>query len=231
MSEQLSRIQGKVGEIPVPGDVLLDDVRAFIERFIAFPDEHCLTATTLWSVHAHMVEHFYTTPRLALLSPEPASGKTRVLEVLDLLVPAPMFAFNASAPTVYRKLNQQQITLLFDEVDTIWSSKGQDDNESLRALLNAGYKKGAVVPRCVGPSHDVVDFAVYCAVALAGIGELPDTIMSRSIIIKMRRRGPTEKVEEFRPRRHDVIGHALRERLQEWSEGIGDDIGEAYPEL
>jgi hypothetical protein len=231
MKDQLQRIQEQCGEIAVPSHQLLDEVRTFIKRFCAFPDEHCLAAVTLWAAHAHMVEYFHTTPRLALISPEPASGKTRVLEVLDLIVPAPMFAFNASAPTVYRKLKQQQVTLLFDEVDTIWGCKGQDDNESLRALLNAGYKQGAVVPRCVGSSHDVEDFPVFCAVALAGIGELPDTIMTRSVIIKMRRRGPTEKVENFRPRRHDAEGHALRERIADWAADVGQTAGEAWPTM
>ena len=61
------------------GAQLLSDVRTFISRFCVFPDNHCLTAVTLWAAHTHMVEHFYTTPRLALLSPEPSSGKTRVL--------------------------------------------------------------------------------------------------------------------------------------------------------
>ena len=68
-------------------EVLLNEVREFIARFCIFPTRSCLDALTLWVAHAHMVEHFHTSPRLALLSPEPASGKTRVLEVLELLCP------------------------------------------------------------------------------------------------------------------------------------------------
>ena len=64
----------------------LNDLRVFISRFCAFPSEHCLVAVTLWAAAAHIVQHLYTTPRLALLSPEAASGKTRVLEILDTLV-------------------------------------------------------------------------------------------------------------------------------------------------
>jgi hypothetical protein len=63
----------------IDGAALLCDTRAFLRRFCVFPDEHCLVGVTLWAAHAHMVEHFYTSPRLALLSPEPSSGKTRVL--------------------------------------------------------------------------------------------------------------------------------------------------------
>jgi hypothetical protein len=57
------------------GSALLMEVRSFLKRFCSFPDEHALTAVTLWAAHAHMVRHFHTTPRLALISPEPGSGR------------------------------------------------------------------------------------------------------------------------------------------------------------
>jgi hypothetical protein len=218
--------------LSIDGAALLNDVQSFIRRFCVFPDEHCLIAVTLWAAHAHMVTHFHTTPRLAVLSPEASSGKTRVLEVLDLLVPQSLLTLNASPAAIFRTLAKQQITLLFDEVDAVWVRRGQDDtHEDLRALLNAGYKRGATIPRCVGPKHDVVSFPVYCAVALAGIGELPETIMSRSIIVRMRRRAPTEAVEPFRTRAHEPEGHAIRERLALWGSTVGALAGRAWPEL
>jgi hypothetical protein len=143
-----------------------------------------------------------------------------------------MFSLNASPAAIFRTLAERQITLLFDEVDSIWSKRGRDDNhEDLRALLNAGYKTGASIPRCVGPKHEVVQFSVHSAVALAGLGDLPDTIMSRAIVIRMRRRRPDEHVEPFRSRKHEPEGHVLRERLAAWSESVGFDAGEAWPEL
>jgi hypothetical protein len=132
----------------------LDDVYNYIGRFCVFRDEHALVAVTLWVAHAHMVEQFHTTPRLVLSSPEAGSGKTRVLEFLDLLVPDPMFCLSASPAAIFRTLAAKPITLLVDEVDAIFSRRGSEDaNEDLRAMLNAGYKRGASVPRCVGPRH------------------------------------------------------------------------------
>jgi hypothetical protein len=149
------------------GSALLMEVRSFLKRFCSFPDEHALTAVTLWAAHAHMVRHFHTTPRLALISPEPGSGKTRVLEILDLLVSKSMFCLSASPAAIFRTLAKGPITLLVDECDTIFTRRGRDDaNEDLRALLNSGYKRGATIPRCVGPKHDVQNFTVYCAAAL-----------------------------------------------------------------
>jgi hypothetical protein len=222
----------QMAQVETDGARILDDAQGFIGRFCAFPDKHALAAVTLWAAHAHMVEHFHTTPRLAFLSPEPASGKSRCLEVLDLLVPEPMLSLNASPPAIFRTLADRQITLLFDEVDAIWSKRGKDDNhEDLRSLLNAGYKRGASIPRCIGPQHRIMNFEVFCAVALAGLGDLPDTIMSRSIIIRMRRRAPHEHVDQFRTRMHEPEGHALRDRLADWAELVGDDAGEAWPDL
>ena len=218
--------------IQVDGAALLAYTETFIRRFCAFPDEHALVAVTLWAAHSHMVDNFHTTPRLALLSPEAGSGKTRVLEVLDLLVPNSMFCLSASPAAIFRTLAEDQVTLLFDEVDTIFQRRGKEDgNEDLRALLNAGYKRGATIPRCVGPRHEVQSFTVFAATALAGLGDLPDTVMSRSVIIRMRRRAPTEKVEPFRSREHEAPGHAIRNKLAEWAYVVGGQVGAAWPTM
>lgn len=232
MSAQAERILHAVGEAPIDGAELLTETEAFIRRFCCFPDEHALVAVTLWAVHTHMAENFYTTPRLALLSPEAGSGKTRVLEVLDLLVPDSMFCLSASPAAIFRTLADRQVTLLFDEVDTIFAKRGKEDaNEDLRGLLNAGYKRGVTIPRCVGPRHEVQDFKVFAATALAGLGDLPDTVMSRSIIIRMRRRAPTEPVEPFRSREHEQPGHGIRDRLATWAARVGASVGDAWPAL
>ena len=69
------------------------------------------------------------------------------------------------------------------------------DNEEIRGLLNAGHRRGAVAGRCVvkGKIVETEEIPAYCAVAVAGLGGLPDTILSRSIIIRMRRRSPNER--------------------------------------
>ena len=214
------------------GALILDEVRHFVGRFVAFPSVAAPVAVTLWIAHAHLVAVMENSPRLALLSPEPGSGKTRTLEVLELLVPAPMFALSASTAATFRSLMKGLRVLLFDEVDAIFRRRGQDESaEDLRALLNAGHRRGATIPRCVGPSHDVQHFPVFAATALAGSGDLPDTLMTRSVIIRMRRRLPSEKVEPFRRRLHEPEGCALRDMLSDWCARVSDHIGAAWPEM
>lgn len=66
--------------------------------------------------------------------------------------------------------------------------------------------------------------------AMAGLGNLPDTILSRSVIIRMRRRGPNEVVESYRRRLHAHEGHALRDRLATWAESILETI-DTFPAM
>ncbi len=217
---------------PDDGAALLGDVETFLAKFVAFPSASAAVATTLWAAHAHLVNESENSPRLALLSPEPGSGKTRTLEVLELLTPNPMHALSASPAAIFRTLDNEQATLLMDEVDAVFNRRGSDDGaEDLRALLNAGHRRGATIPRCVGPRHDVVRFTVFAAVALAGLGDLPDTLMSRSIIVRMRRRAPGEKVQPFRRRLHAEAGEDLCLRLAQWATSVKQDVADAWPEM
>ena len=52
----------------------------------------------------------------------------------------------------------------------------------MRGMLNAGHRKGAKAGRCVvrGATVTTEELDAYCAVALAGLDDLPDTLMSRS---------------------------------------------------
>jgi len=213
------------------GAGVLDDLAGYLGRYVAFP-EHGLAAATLWVAHSHAAGVFESTPRLALLSPEPGSGKTRFLEAAELVVANPLHVLNASPASIFRLLAQGPRTLLLDEVDAIFGRHGKsDENEDLRALLNAGHRQGATIPRCTGPRHDVTEFAVFAPVALAGLGDLPETLMSRSVVLRMRRRAPGEHVYPFRRRDAGAEAAPIRERLEAWADQIRDDIEFARPAM
>ena len=202
--------------VPTDGAALLDRVYAFVGRFVAYPSEHAQVAHTLWIAHTHAMDAFESTPRLAFLSPEPGSGKTRALEVTEPLVPRPVEAVNVTPAYLFRKEADEggPPTILFDEIDTVFGPKAKD-NEEIRGLLNAGHRKGAVAVRCVvkGKTVTTEEIPAYCAVALAGLGGLPDTILSRSATTGMRRRAPDEKVEPWRRRIHAPEAEGLRDQL------------------
>ncbi|MFB8350255.1 DUF3631 domain-containing protein [Streptomyces niveus] len=220
---------------PIDGAALLDEVERFHRRFNVFPSEAAYVAVTLWDAHAHLLDCFDSTPRLAFLSPEPGSGKSRALEVVETLVPEPMTAVNASAAALFRSVSNPngRPTILFDEIDTVFGPKA-GDNEELRGFLNAGHRRTGVTYRCVADAaggQSVQAFPSYCGVAVAGLGNLPDTIMTRSVIIRMRRRARNEKVEPFRARMHEVEGHKLRDQLAEWADHARGFVMGAWPDM
>jgi len=213
---------------------ILDAVHAFLGRFVIYPSKEAHDAHVLWIAHTHVMEAWESTPRIAFLSPEPASGKTRALEVAELLVPNPVEAINVSPAYLFRKVGGEDglPTVLFDEIDTIFGPKAKE-NEEICGLLNAGHRRGAVAGRCVprGQTMATEEISAYCAVALAGLGWLPDTISSRSIVVRMRRRAPHESVIPFRRRVYADEGHKLRDRLAAWAAGAVEDMTMARPEM
>jgi hypothetical protein len=213
------------------GERALNAVHNFLGRFVAYPSQHAHTAHALWIAHAHFMDRWESTPRLAFLSPEPGSGKTRALEISELLVPSPVSAVNVSPAYLFRKVGSDEgATVLFDEIDTVFGPKARE-NEELRGLLNAGHRRGAVAGRCAVHGKEIVteEIPAYAAVALAGIGWLPDTILSRSIIIRMRRRRAGEVVEQYRRRLHLPEGDAIRFQIESWARSIEGEI--EWPEL
>lgn len=215
------------------GSALLDELDVLLARFVVFPSVDARVAVALWTLHAHAVDAFESTPRLALLSPEKGSGKTRTLEVLGLLVPDPIHAVNMSAAALYRLVKEKQPTLLLDEADSYLGNLVAKQHEDLRGLINAGHRRGATVYRgeVTGKTVSVVEFPAFAACALAGIGDLPDTILDRSIVIAMKRRAPDERVEAFRDRLVRPQAEELRARLAAWAEAHADALGEAWPEM
>jgi hypothetical protein len=213
---------------------LLDDVGRFLGRFIAYPTGHALVAHVLWIAHSHLMSAWDSTPRIAFLSPEPKSGKTRALEVTELLVPRPVATVNATPAYLFRKVADPTgpPTLLFDEIDTIFGPKAKD-NEDIRGMLNAGHRRGATAGRCVvrGKIIETEELPAYCAVALAGLGDLPDTILTRSVVVRMRRRAPDERIEPFRRRQVVPEADTLRGRLVAWAAKTEARLTDTWPEM
>lgn len=218
----------------VDGAELLDAVRVFLARFVVYPTEHALNAHALWIAHAHLMDAWESTPRIAFLSPEPGSGKSRALEVTEPLVPRPVHAVNTTPAYLFRKVSDPDgaPTILYDEVDTLFGPKAKD-HEEVRGMINAGHRRGAIAGRCVvrGRTVETEDLPAYCAVALAGLDDLPDTIMTRSVIVRMRRRAPSEAIQAWRRRVNGPEAEKLAQRVAQWSDTVRTEAADAWPEM
>lgn len=209
----------------------LDEVRGFITRYVVLTD-HQAVACALWIVHTYAVDAVDITPYIAVTSPEKRSGKSLLLEVLGSLANKVWFAVRPSEAVLFRKIEKDEPTLMLDEVDTIWSTKAQNDEEGLRALLNAGFRRhGSTVPRCVGPTQKLQDFATFCPKALGGIGDLPDTISDRCIPIRMERKHREDKVERWRWKLVQPRAESLRGTVSIAAEAAIDMLMDAEPDL
>ena len=186
--------QGQPLDLPTPelwpdrvdGAALLSEMTAAIRKYVVM-EAGCPEAVALWTLHAHALDAFQISPRLAVTSPEKRCGKTTALDVVYSLAPRPLSTSNTSAAAIFRTIEAAQPTLLIDEADTFLTS-----SEEIRGVLNSGHRRSAAyVLRLVGDNHEPRQFSTWAAVAIALIGKLPETLQDRSILIRMRRRLPS----------------------------------------
>lgn len=235
------------GEAAIPGETeaalpevardegagILDETERQYRAYVAWANDHQPVAFALWTAHTHAAEASDTTPYLSIESAEPESGKTRTLEVAEHLAARAWMLVEPSEAAMFRKIERDHPTLLLDEADALWGAKA-DGREGLRALLNAGYRRGATVPRVVGDGAGmtVQDFPVYGPKALAGLaGRLPRTVASRAIPIRLRRRAKGERIERFRAKRAAAELAPLRLRLAAWVKLVMAELEAADPEI
>lgn len=217
------------------GNNVLDDIHTMLTKYVAFPDAHAPVACALWVAHTWVVMAFFTTPRLVIESPEPGSGKTRLLEVLAILCRTAKMTMSTSPAALYRRIGaaENPPTILADEVDTVFGKNASPQSEDLRAIFNSGYRKGATVDRCEGDGAKmkVAEFKVFAPAALAGLGAMPRTITTRGIPIHMRKRAPGETVAAYRER--DAIDEAqpIIAELTTWAEAKMTDLEIARPDM
>ncbi|MGD6753403.1 DUF3631 domain-containing protein [Streptomyces sp. BH105] len=219
--------------VSTDGADLLDELRAQIARFVILPSQEALHAVTLWVAATHLQPAWQHAPRLAVVGPAKRCGKSRLLDVVTETVRNRLITVNASPAAIFRSITDEDPpTLLVDEADTLFgTAKAAEKNEDLRGLLNAGHQRNRPTLRVSGPEHKPHTFPTFAMAALAGIGDLPDTIMDRSVVIRMRRRAAGEEVASFRTGRDTPALHAIRDRLAAWLPPLYPQAMEMEPEM
>jgi hypothetical protein len=214
------------GEKPPPGPELLTNIERYIRRYVILPDAAYLPAA-LWVVATHAAQQFDCFPYFGIVSAVKRSGKTRLAEVLETLVRQPWRGTAPSPAALYRMLSQGP-TLLLDEVEVFNAKNKSETTQILLAVLNAGHRKGATIPRCEGPRQEIKQFAVYGPKLFAAIGRLPDTLMDRSIIIHMKRRTKAQQVQRFRQARAAAEAKPIHDDSARFIQVHQADIEQAY---
>nr|WP_225447404.1 DUF3631 domain-containing protein [Streptacidiphilus sp. PB12-B1b] len=214
------------------GAEVLAELKALIARFVILPSDEALDAATLWVAATHLQPSWQHAPRLAVVGPAKRCGKSRLLDVLAETVHQPVLTVNSTPAAVFRSITEEPPTLLVDEADTIFGSpKMAEKNEEMRGLLNAGHQRDRYVLRVVGNDHTPHRFHTFAMAAIAGIGDLPDTIMDRSIVIRMRRRAEGEKVAPYRTKRDSPALHEIRAKIALWTKPLTDQALHLEPAM
>lgn len=218
----------------------LNRLDTFIRRFLILPSETDYTVLSLWIGHTYFMHKLKTTPRLAIISPEYGCGKSRALEVLQALCFQGLKLDHQTRSYLMRKVdlikseNGKPPTLLIDEIDSVFRAKSDESSEALRAFANTGYRVGGIYGITEGDSKKTpTEFQTFAPMALAGKGEVvPESVMTRAIIIRLQKRMGYEEVEDFLD--DDLISleaDSFKEELQNWSDYCADEISFIKPEL
>lgn len=196
---------------PIDIICLADEMADLIKRHCVLAN-HEVDAIVLWLISSHQINSFRIFPKLAFISPEKRCGKTTAMEVIHSLSNQGVMASNITGASLYRITEQLQPTLFIDEADTFL----KNGDPQLVGLINSSHTKaGAQVIRCVGENFQAKPFSTWMPMVLASIGELPATIMDRSIAVNLRRKKTHEHTD---PIPVDLIDlhERIREQIQNW---------------
>jgi 5S rRNA maturation endonuclease (ribonuclease M5) len=182
---------------------------------------------SLWTIGTYFFEEFDCFPYLMITSPVKRCGKTRFGEILELLCCRSMMSVNVSEAALFRSIASEKPTIIIDEAESL-RSRDSERSRYLLPILQAGFRQGAVVPRCVGKSHEVEKFSVYCPKAILAIGNLPDTLTDRSIVVSMRRHLKSEVVARFRRRFASQEAAGTASAIGTWANTHKEQVSKAY---
>jgi hypothetical protein len=213
------------------GRALLDELRAAITRYVILANDETTDAVTCYIAATYGVSAWEHATRLMILSPEKRCGKSRLLDVIEATCHDPLITVNISPAALVRSLGDDPPTLLLDEADTVFGKKNADNNEDLRGILNAGHQRSRPYIRWDMMARAPEKCPTFSMAVLAGIGEMPDTIMDRSVIARMRRRAGDERVAPYRRRRDEPALRDLGRRVGAWVKANLRALSSAIPEM
>ena len=205
---------------PTDGEALLADIAGLIRRYVDLPDSKA-DAVTLWIVHTFLHRNLDLSTILILKSATKRCGKTLLMEIAGALSwRSEPVSGRITPAAMFRLIQLHEPTLFLDEADTYMG----EDSE-LRGILNGSHSRGsASTIRNVGEDHEPRRFSTWCPKAISGIGNLPDTVEDRAVIVRLERRSPTASdMPHWRDRDRRAV-EALKRKLIRWTDDSVDAV-------
>lgn len=215
------------------GAAVLTALHEVLGRFVVFPSPESQDAVVAWIAATHAQPAFDHAPRLAIVSPEKRCGKSRLLDIVEATCWQPLISVNVSPAALVRSITDDDPpTLLVDEADTVFGTRrNAENNEDVRGILNAGFGRNRPYIRWDMKARQREDCPTFAMAALASIGDLPDTVMDRAVVVRMRRRAPGEQVAPYRARRDGGALQQIRNSLQDYFGSRVASLADAHPNM
>ena len=202
MSNKLLELKDENGFFKVPdytdfvdGNALIKELQDVFIKHLVLPSGSALVLA-LWVIHTYIVEYWQYTPRLFIYSPVPGCGKSVLLGLLSLLCYRSSITGNTTTSSIFRTIDKYRpVTILIDEVECF-----AQGNEQMRSLIDTGYDRlMGYIDRTESNKKNFEPKKFYCfsALAMAGLEKLHPSVMSRSILIMMKKKKETEHIEPF----------------------------------
>jgi hypothetical protein len=161
---------------------LWNEVRTFIYEHVDMVEEELYDVLTAWIFASYLPEVWMVVPYIFAYGPV-ATGKTRLLEALQILSYRGIIGSNVSSASLFRGAELWHPTIFLDETE-IYSKV---EHAEVIGLLNAGYRRGQYAWRVKNTEQgtELELFDVFGFKALSGTEGLAKTLESRSIMVRM----------------------------------------------
>jgi putative DNA primase/helicase len=198
---------------------LLQRINKIILKYVII-DENLALLVALYVMYTHIFKQFDCCPRLMITAPTRAAGKTRLASVIGPLCAWPLSSSNATVAALFRVIESEAPTLIIGEFDTFMKQ-----SEDHRNIINSGhYREEAFVLRTVGEDFEPKRFSTFAPMIFSGIGDMHRTVMSRAIIIPMRRRLEHEEIARFDRKARETLP-IEQGLISRWALDFGEKIG------
>lgn len=185
---QEDKIRTELGE-------LYEEVIQALRYYVDMKEEN-YSFVALWILGSHMIDSFETFPYLFINAPK-GSGKTRLMRLITYLAKGRML--NSVTESVIFRTNG---CLGIDEFEGL-SRKG---TETIRELLNSGYKRGSKIIRMKevktekGRDYVEQEFSAFRPIVMANINGMDSVLEDRCFVITLDKSNDpvvTKRVELF----------------------------------
>lgn len=189
---------------------IVKKIETFICDYVTLANMQYALPIALWIVGTYCFPEFDAYPYLAITAATKRSGKTRLSEMIGFCCSNPRAFAALTGPTMFRCIQEEHPTLIFDEAEGLSSEAAG----TMRSVLNVGYRRGQTVPRTFG--QGIKEYDTYCPKVFVLIGDVYDTLRDRSIVIFMKR-AETRKRFTFEAAKEE--GKVIRELTSEAVKG------------